>query len=192
MSSPLTFLSLSGVPTVPSPHSSAGSEQHLQEKWLFLLFLGVTGSLIPTVFIPVPQCCLSREGWALLLPHRGWVLAAAQAPPQHLPLTKHCRVQGSMGNSAASTAQLHSPACASCSTCLRHPHPLLWLLTRCHCPALLWAGVWDTLQASPSCAQCVQSTLQMLVCNLCQTTLNKFLQKKNNPPLVFGAVSLHG
>lgn len=56
------------VTTAPSPHSSAGSEQHLQEKWLFLLFPAITGSLIPTVFVSVPQCCLTREGWALLLP----------------------------------------------------------------------------------------------------------------------------
>lgn len=121
-------LSLSGNPHCPSPHSSAGSEQHLQEKWLFLLSLAVTGSPIPTVFIPVPQCCLTREGRALLLPHssrnRGWALAAAQAPPQHLPLTpKAAGCTAPQGIPAASMAQLRGPACASCSTCLSHPSP---------------------------------------------------------------------
>lgn len=108
---PLPFFPCLGVPTAPSPHSSAGSEQHLQETWLFLLFLGVTGSLIPTVFIAVPQCCLTREGWALLLPHRDTGVGCwlQMVPPQHLPLTQTaagCRTP--WGAPAASTAQLHS------------------------------------------------------------------------------------
>lgn len=129
--SPSPFFPCLGVPTVPSPHSSAGSEQHLQEKWLFLSFLGVTGSLIPTVFIPVPQCCLSREGWALLLPHRG---TGSSSAPSFNP--NSCRVQGSMGSSAASTAH--------CTAQPVHPALLaLDILTLC-------SGSWHDAIAQPA------------------------------------------
>lgn len=134
--------SLSGSPHCPFP-----TEQHLQEKQLFLLLLARTGSLIPTVFTPVPQCCITREGWALLLPHssshRGWVLAAAQAPPQQLPLTPRATgYRAPWGIPAASKAQLHSPGCASCSTCLSHPSPVL----------LHHSQPWATLTRHPLCS----------------------------------------
>lgn len=105
-------------------------------------------------------------------------------------------------------AQLHSPACASCSACLRHPsppsccsHSQTWmnLTQQCLSRTLssVSSGSWhDAIvqpcsrlecgihcrPSPPDVLQCVQSTLQMSVYNLCQTTLNKFLQK-NQPPL---------
>lgn len=123
---PLPFLPCLGVPTAPSPHSSAGSEQHLQQKWVFLL-LQNCNSDCPSIYSSA-SVLPYQEGWALLLPPapgtQGWVLAAAQAPPQHLPLIQTaagCRAL--WGIPAAPMAQLHSPACASCSSCLRQPSP---------------------------------------------------------------------
>lgn len=123
---PLPFLPCLGVPTAPSPHSSAGSEQHLQEKWLFLLlqnWKSDSHSIYTSASVPPYQGGLGTAAAPQLQGHRGWVLAAAQAP-QHLPSIQTaagCRAAG--GIPAASMAQPHSPACASCPTCLRHRSP---------------------------------------------------------------------
>lgn len=202
-----------GVTTAPSPHSSAGSEQHLQKKWLFLLFPAITGSLIATVFVSVPQCCLTREGWALLLPTApgtqglaaGCSTGSSSAPSFNPTAAAGCTAP--WGIPAASMAQLHSQA--SCSACLRHPSPPSWcshsqpwmnLTQRCLSRTFssissgswrdaivqpcsrLECGIYTAGHPPPDVLQCVQSTLQMLVYNLCQTTLNKFLQK-THPPL---------
>lgn len=98
---PPTLLSMSGSPHCPFPTAQQAQSSTFRKNGFSSC--SRTGSLILTVFIAVPQCCLTREGWALLLPHSSrdtgggcWL--------QH-------RVQGCTGNSCCTHGtEPHSPA----------------------------------------------------------------------------------
>lgn len=71
---------------LPLPHSSAGSEQHLQEKWLFLLlqnWKSDSHSIYSSASVLPYQGGLGTAAAPQLQGHRGWVLAAAQGAGLH-------------------------------------------------------------------------------------------------------------